>query len=167
MVKNIFIMLCLTMLTAGTVTAANVNDSQAKDKKEKKDKKKKAAESDVATQGKTSGSVYVFGFSEQFGDSIVYFSPICKVDSIDIDKKTKFLPYRSDFSDQFRNHLERRKGCVMQTSCVFFAAKRADLSKKFYKIKKRYLEKDGRRIEVINEDEFKFVHPLDETYNAE
>jgi len=129
--------------------------------KQKKQKKQKVEEEDVMS-GKVAGQVYMFGFSEQFGDSIVYFSPICMVDSIAVYKK--FLPYRSDFSEQFKNHLETHKGCEQQTSSVFFSDDRKKLAKTFYKLKKRYLEKDGRKIEILEENEFKFIHPLDYVY---
>lgn len=116
---------------------------------------------DVVELGKTAGKVYIFGCSFQFGDSVLYITQINEVDSISLSKKAKFLPYRSDFSNQLKEKLESGRGLKNQTSSVFFSEKKASLQKKFQSIKKRYLKKEGITIVTLNASDFKFIHPLD------
>jgi len=132
-----------------------------KKEKVKKEKKKKQVEEEVI-EGKVPGLVYVFGCSFEFGDSIIYFTPIEAVDSIAIAKKTKFLPYRSDFSQQFKDQLESKKyNAKNQTSSVFFSEKKKKLQKIYYKMRKKYLSNSDLQLQTLSEAEFKFVHPLD------
>lgn len=111
--------------------------------------------------GKLPGTVYVFGFSQEFGDTIAYITDITKVDSVMLQKKTGFLPFRYDFSQQFKGHLEGEKGLKKQTACVFFSKNKAKLTKKLAKMKKRYLNMEHTTVVTIGQDEFKFVHPID------
>ena len=50
-----------------------------------------------------------------------------------------------------------------QTTCVFYSSNRKKLSKKYYKIKKRFLDNPYTKIMPI--DGFKFRHPLDSFVN--
>jgi len=126
-----------------------------------KKEKKKVVEEEVI-DGKQSGQTYVFACSFEFGDSIIYFTPIQLVDSIAITKKTKFLPFRSDFSQQFKDKLEsERFHAKNQTTSVFYSEKKKDLQKVYNKMRKKYLTKSDLHIQTINESDFKFVHPLD------
>ena len=52
--------------------------------------------------GRGSGKVCLFGVSQQLTDSVVYLTFINEVDSYDLAKKTKFLPFRSEFSLQLK-----------------------------------------------------------------
>lgn len=122
-------------------------------------KKTKAAES--VNYGKGSGTVFVFGVSQTLMDSVVYVTAITQVDSIDLDKKTKALPNRSEFSLQLKEYLEGKVGLHNQTACVFFDVNKKKLNKQYYKIKKRYLDDRGKKIIVVNEQHFMFRHPLD------
>lgn len=111
--------------------------------------------------GKGRGKVYVFGVSQQLTDSVIYITNIQEVDSIDLDSKTKFLPFRSEFSMQLKEYLEGKQKLHKQTSCVFYSSSRKKISKKFYKIKKRFLDNTYTKIKVIDESLFRFRHPLD------
>lgn len=122
-------------------------------------KKKQVAQDDV--MGKGTGKVYVFGVSQMLTDSVVYITNISEVDSIDLAKKTKFLPYRAEFSLQLKIYLEGTLGLKQQTACVFYSTERKKLTKKHYKIKKRYLDNPNTKIFVIDDQRFTFTHPLD------
>ena len=111
--------------------------------------------------GKGTGKVYIFGVCQQLTDSVVYITNINEVDSIDLEKKTKFLPFRSEFSLQLKEYMEGRLEKKHQTSCVFYSASRKKLSKKFYKIKKRFLDNTYTRVVMLDSDRFKFRHPMD------
>ena len=113
------------------------------------------------TFGKGSGKVYLFGVCQQLTDSMVYITSIQEVDSIDLAKKTKFLPFRSEFSIQLKEYMEGTLQRRYQTACVFYSSKRKKLSKKFYKIKKRYLDNSYMRVVMLDEARFRFKHPLD------
>ena len=113
--------------------------------------------------GRGSGKVYLFGVSQQLTDSVVYLTFINEVDSFDLAKKTKFLPFRSEFSLQLKEYMEGTLHKDHQTTVVFYSARRKKLSKKYYKIKKRYLDNPYTKIVPI--DGFKFRHPLESFVN--
>lgn len=113
------------------------------------------------TSVKGKGKVYMFGVCQQLTDTVVYITSICEVDSVDLDKKTSFLPMRAFFSDQLEEYVEKNLGRKNQTAAVFFSAKRNKLSKKLYKVKKYYLDNANNRVVALDESKFKFVHPFD------
>ena len=113
--------------------------------------------------GRGSGKVYLFGVRQQLTDSVVYLTFINEVDSFDLAKKTKFLPFRSEFSLQLKEYMEGTLHKDHQTTVVFYSASRKKLSKKYYKIKKRYLDNPYTKIVPI--DGFKFRHPLESFVN--
>lgn len=122
-------------------------------------KKKPKAES--VDYGKGSGTVYLFGVSQMLTDSVVYITSINQIDSIDLDKKTRTLPNRSEFSLQLKEYLEGQVGLHKQTACVFYAVNRKKLNKQYYKVKKRYLDDKDKKIIIVDDKFFKFRHPLD------
>ena len=113
--------------------------------------------------GRGKGKVYLFGVSQQLTDSVVYITYINEVDSLDLMKKTKFLPFRSEFSLQLKEYMEGTLKKDHQTTCVYFSVNRKKLSKKYYKIKKRYLDNSYTKIMPL--DVFQFRHPLDSFVN--
>lgn len=115
---------------------------------------------------KGSGKVYVFGVSQMLTDSIVYISPIQEIAGIDLQKKTKFLPYRSEFSMQMKQYLEGELHLQKQTACTFYASTRKKASKIYYRIKKRYLDNPKTKIFMVDGSKFAFVHPAD-AYNEQ
>lgn len=110
--------------------------------------------------GTGTGKVYIFGVSRQLTDSVVYVTNISEVDSIDLEKKTHFLPYRSEFSLQLKVYMEGTLRLTRQTTCVFYSTNRKKLSKKLYKIKKRYLDDPNTKIKMLDETQFTFRHPM-------
>jgi len=111
--------------------------------------------------GKLPGKVYMFGFSQEMGDTVAYITDVMEVDSIMLQKKTKFLPFRYEFGMQLKEYLEGKKGLKLQTSSVFYSAKKATVEKKLAKMRKRYLSIDHSTVVNIKPEEFKFKHPLD------
>lgn len=111
--------------------------------------------------GKGSGKVYVFGVSQALTDTVVFITTINRVDSLDLERKTKFLPFRSELSLQLKQYMEGQMGLRHQTTCVFYSASRKKLAKKFYKIKKRYLDDKNKRLVMLDDQRFVFKHPLD------
>ncbi|MBO7569142.1 MAG: hypothetical protein J6T11_02150 [Bacteroidaceae bacterium] len=113
--------------------------------------------------GRGTGKVYLFGVSQLLTDSVVYITFINEVDSLDLAKKTKFLPFRSEFSLQLREYMEGTLKKDHQTTTVFFSTNRKKLSKKYYKVKKRFLDNPYTKIVPI--DNFRFRHPLESYVN--
>ena len=110
---------------------------------------------------KGKGKVYMFGVSQQLTDTVIYVTSISEVDSIDLEKKTSFLPFRTYFSSQLEDYVSANLSKKKQTAAVFYSTKRSKLAKKLYKVKKYYLDNANNRLVVIDDSKFKFVHPLD------
>ncbi len=104
-------------------------------------------------------TVYIFGVGTSFTDSTIYISEIVELKNFPLEKTTNFLPYRSEFSIQLKQYLEGYLGLMNQTCCVFFSEKKKKISKKYYKTKKRYLDKMDVKLIIIDGDEFKFEKP--------
>lgn len=160
---SLFTMTCFAQTPADSKSAKKAQKEQLKKQKAEKAAEKKAQKlADERIEGKVPGHVYVCGCSFEFGDSVVYFSEIMEVDSITVTKKSKFLPYRSDFSQQFKDKLEGPEyNLKNQTSSVIFASKKEDVQKAVNKMKKMYLLKSHVSLVTIDMSKFKFVHPLD------
>ena len=105
--------------------------------------------------------MYVFGVSQQLGENTVYVTNINRVDSIDLQKRTKFLPYRSEFSIQLKQYLEGTEKLKKQTACVYYNKSRKKLAKEFYKIKKRYLDDKEKKMVIVDNEKFSFSNPYD------
>lgn len=147
---------------AQTEAAEQASDAPkaAKLKKVKQPKVKYDKNAEAAyTKGK--GTVYVFGVSQQLGENTVYVTNINRVDSIDLQKRTKFLPYRSEFSIQLKQYLEGTEKLKKQTACVYYNKSRKKLAKEFYKIKKRYLDDKEKKMVIVDNEKFSFSNPYD------
>lgn len=147
--------------TSSLLAEMSYSTSSFAKKKTKKSKKKRSTQRTNFVLEKTSGKTYVFGFSQVLGDSVTYITFINEVDSIDVQKRTKFLPFRSDFSMQLKVYLEAKCGLSRQTCCVFYSSDRNKLLKKYNKIKKKYLDNKNYVLKMISDSDFHFIHPLD------
>lgn len=107
------------------------------------------------------GKVYIFGVSQLLADSVIYVTNIQEVDSIDMEKGTGFLPYRSEFSLQLKEYMEGTLHLTRQTTCVFYSTSRKKLAKQFYKVKKRYLDSKDMKIVMLDDGRFIFKHPME------
>lgn len=103
--------------------------------------------------------VWVFGVGMNLNDSVVYLTDIQAVPYMKLEKKTKFLPYRVDFSQQFKEHLEQAAGAHGETTCMFYDVKRKKVAKRFYKMKKRYLDMGTSQLIIVDEAQFRFQKP--------
>ncbi len=123
------------------------------------------AAADVSAKGKAVPSIYIFGFSASFTDSVVYFTNVQKVDSAWLDTKTKFLLGRENYSYQLKNFLADKRQEPNRTCLVVYGRTRKEAEKKYAKMKKLYIEKSKGMYDVkfINETDFKFL-PIDMSY---
>lgn len=104
-------------------------------------------------------SVYLFGFSASFNDSIIYFTDIQKVDNVLLEKKTNFLVSRDQYSYQLRDFLANQKGEPNRTCVTMFATSRKNAEKEYLNLQKLYTEKAKGKYDVrMLATDFGFVH---------
>ena len=104
--------------------------------------------------------MYIVGVSASFTDSLIYFTDIQFVDSVNVDKN-KLLPMRSQYSDKLENYLEQVKGMKNRTCFIYFNEKKSKLEKNINKMKENY-QKEGKSILRELGDEFKFTKAVAE-----
>lgn len=144
--KQLFMFTLCTVLAFGVASA----------------KKKPAG---IEKANRISCPVYIFGVAQNFNDSTVYVTTINRIDSLGLEKKTRFLPYRSELSLQVKEYVEGTLGHTKMTCSVFYASNQAVLSKQLYKVKKTVLDDSERRLVILTSDMFRFQNP--ETRNQE
>lgn len=137
-----------------TLTAGVWNTAEAK-------KKKDAGTHAPFIMEKTPGKVYVFGVSQRLGGEEVFITEINEIDSLALQKKTNFLPFRSALSLQLQSYTEGILEEPHQTVSIFFSEKKDKLKQTLSKVRKRYQANSGKEVTTIILDEFKFKHPLD------
>ncbi len=126
-------------------------------KNEAKEAKRKAYVQ--AHQPTDKNRVFLFGVGTDLNDSTLYVTEICELRAIRLEKKTKFLPYRAEFSLQLKEYLEGSLGLNNQTTCIFFGDKRRKVSRHYYKLKKRYLDAGDKKMVIIESGQFNFQKP--------
>ncbi len=104
--------------------------------------------------------MYVFGVAASFNDTIVHFTEIQEVDSAWVDKKTKFLAGRDNYSYQLRDYLEQQQQMPNRTCIVFYNKQRTKLEKKYLKMKHLYMPGKDNKVHFdlrhLNRGDFKF-----------
>lgn len=107
------------------------------------------------TPGGDKKGMYMAGVSASFTDSLIYFTDIQLVDSVQLGKD-KLLPLRSQYSAQLENYLEQKHGLSERTSFIYFDKNKAKLEKTIKKMKAKYL-KDGKSQLLETGADFKFT----------
>lgn len=105
--------------------------------------------------------IYIFGFSASFNDSIVYFTDIQRMDSAWIEKKTKFLLGRENYSYQLRDYLSDSLAQPHRTCLVVYGFSQKDISRKLADLKKKYMGKSHGNYDIkylsVADFTFKYV----------
>ncbi len=112
-------------------------------------------------------TLYVYGISISFNDSIIHLTDIMQLDSAWIDASSGFLYARSSYAYQLKSYLQEQ-GIDNPTCVISFAEKRKDVEKKYVKLRKRLLKKDTEYLVKyipITDFSFEAVSAKDE-YNA-
>ena len=99
--------------------------------------------------------MYIVGVSASFTDSLIYFTDIQFVDSVELGKD-KLLPMRGQYSDQLDNYLEKKLGMENRVCFIYFDAKKDKVEKVIKKMKKDY-QKDGKVVLKETCADFKFT----------
>lgn len=98
--------------------------------------------------------MYMVGVSASFTDSLIYFTDIQFLDSVELDKD-ELLPMRGQYSDQLESYLEQVKGMENRTCFIYFDEKKDKVEKTIKKMKEKY-QKDGKSILRDLGADFKF-----------
>jgi len=161
--------MCLLLCLTSTAMAQSEDDTPQVTEREKakamrllakqEEKEKRQRIKMLEERATDKDVVYVFGVGTNFNDSVIYLTEINDIRALKLQKKTKFLPFRSEFSLQLREYLEGGLGLQNETCCMFYADKRKTLAKRYYKLKKRYLDEGGWRIVIVGQDKFSFKKP--------
>ncbi len=110
--------------------------------------------SNVEAKPLKTNSVYMFGFSASFKDSVIYVTDIQNVQGAWIESKTKFLMGRDSYSYQLNNHLTDSLKQSQRISMVFFSLKKKKAEKQYIKLMKKY--KKGYEVRYLNAPDFRF-----------
>lgn len=103
--------------------------------------------------------LYIVGVSASFSDSLIYFTDIQYMDSIELDKDG-LLPMRSQYSDQLDAYLEQKLGIPNRTCFIYFDEKKAKVEKTIKKMKEEYKE-SGKSILRETGADFKFTKAVE------
>ncbi len=98
--------------------------------------------------------VYIAGVSASFNDSLVYFTDILFVDSVELEKYD-FLPLRYQYSGQLEDYLLQKHGLKNRTSFIYFNQNKSKLEKEMKKLKEKYRKAGKSLIHQVDTD-FKF-----------
>ena len=103
-------------------------------------------------------TVYLFGASFSFTDSVVYFTEIMPVEGAKLDEKTKFLLHRQYYAYELKDYMNFQENMPGRVSAIYFSDNLSKLKKQEAKMKKRLVEKEGKTVRYLG-DKFKFVKP--------
>lgn len=110
------------------------------------------------TMKKGQKEVYAFGISASFTDTVVYYTNIQVLDSVQLGKND-FLPKRESYTYQLKNYLEYQRGEKNRTCMIYFSENRKKLEKEYNKILNKYKKDKTIRLNVITPEEFTFKKP--------
>ena len=81
--------------------------------------------------------MYMFGFSASFKDSVIYVTDIQDVQGAWIEKKSKFLMGRDQYSEQLKTHLSEQRQLNNRVCVVFFKKSKKKAEKQYLKLMKK------------------------------
>ena len=96
------------------------------------------------------------GVSFSLVDSMVFITDMQLVDSITIEKKTKFLVDRQLYSFQFQRYLEGAYKGGPYVPSVFFSPSRKKMERKYLSLHKRYVQSKDLRMILVDISQFRF-----------
>ena len=100
--------------------------------------------------------IYMIGIAMSHIDSVVFITDLQLVDSITIEKKTKFLMDRQLYSFQFQRYLEQTYECAPYVPAVFFGTSRKKMERRYLSLHKRYTQGRQLRVILVDQSQFRF-----------
>jgi hypothetical protein len=109
---------------------------------------------------KPSKTVYAFGVSASFKDTIVYFTEIQMLDSVKLGKDG-FLPNRTGYSYELKSYMEDSVHHPSQTCMIFFDKNKKSLQDQEQNLRNLYKIDKSVSVQTIKNSGFKFIKPSD------
>ena len=106
--------------------------------------------------------MYMFGFSASFVDSTLYLTDVQDVEGAWYDTKDKALLERDNYANQLKDYMKENLGQSNRVCLVIFATTKKKAEKKYLKLKKKYMSRDGiiHGMKYLTAADFKFT-PID------
>ncbi len=102
-------------------------------------------------------TVYAFGVAVSFNDTVVYYTAIQKLDSVELKKG--FLPKRELYTYQLKNYLEYELKSPDYTCMIYFSENKSKLGKEEAKLKSKYKQHKSFSLVPIAPEAFAFKYP--------
>lgn len=100
--------------------------------------------------------VYMVGVGISLVDSAVFITDMHLVDSVTLEKKTKFLADRQLYSFQLQRYLEENYKGGPYVPSVFFSKNRKKMERKYLSLHKRYSGGKGLQMVLVDQGQFRF-----------
>lgn len=113
-----------------------------------------------AEKAKIKTDISIFGVAISVSDSVVYMTDMQEIGKVTVEKKTKFLVNRREYSNQLSEYISKT-GDGRMTTLVSYNLKKKKTEKRYLKIKERFI-KDGYVVKYITKEEFAFT-PVQES----
>lgn len=113
-----------------------------------------------AEKAKIKTDISIFGVAISVSDSVVYMTDMQEIGKVTVEKKTKFLVDRREYSNQLSEYISKT-GDGRMTTLVSYNLKKKKAGKRYLKIKERFI-KDGYVVKYITKEEFAFT-PVQES----
>lgn len=113
-----------------------------------------------AEKAKIKTDISIFGVAISVSDSVVYMTDMQEIGKVTVEKKTKFLVDRREYSNQLSEYISKT-GYGRMTTLVSYNLKKKKAEKRYLKIKERFI-KDGYVVKYITKEEFAFT-PVQES----
>ena len=100
--------------------------------------------------------VYMIGVAMSLTDSVVFITDMHLVDSVTVEKKTKFLKDRQLYSFQLQRYLEATYKGGPYVPAVLFGPKRKTMERHYLSLHKRYVQSKEFRMVLVDQSQFRF-----------
>ena len=100
--------------------------------------------------------VYLVGVGISLVDSMVFITDMHRVDSVTLEKKTKFLMDRQLYSFQLQRYLEQTYKGGPYVPCVFFSKSRKKMVRRYLSLHKRYVQSKELQMYLVDQGQFRF-----------
>lgn len=100
--------------------------------------------------------VYMVGVGISLVDSMVFITDMHRVDSVTLEKKTKFLMDRQLYSFQLQRYLEQTYKGGPYVPCVFFSKSRKKMVRRYLSLHKRYVQSKELQMYLVDQGQFRF-----------
>lgn len=100
--------------------------------------------------------VYMIGVGISFVDSMVFITDLQQVDSVTIEKKTRFLKDRQLYSFQLQRYLEANFKGGPYVPSIFFGTSKKKMERRYLSLHKRYVQSKELRMTLVDRGQFRF-----------